>query len=214
MKKLDDIHWVDFVRGVADAGIEREIRARLEAGEGEEEARRWRRLASLARKDREREIPNEADHVRQVKAMGRLRGSGRAEPPARPLGWQTARLVFSGGGQEAPAGARSQETPARHLVFETGTFVVDVRIERQLPGATLAEPAASGVVNGQILRQSGEPQPVGDTTVLIFHGQEVVSSTVCDDSGEFQAENLPAGDLKLCLLVDRDQYIEIPLESA
>ncbi len=44
MNRIDDVHWVDFVRGLAEPQTEQKIREQLAAGTGEEEARRWRRL--------------------------------------------------------------------------------------------------------------------------------------------------------------------------
>lgn len=214
MKKTDDIRWVDFVRGVADPETEQELRARLSAGAGEEEARCWRHVAALGRSEAEGEITREGDLVRLVKAMGRLPRSPQAGPLPRPLAWLRARLVFSSGGQPSPAGARGHEAPARHLVFETEGFVVDVRFERYLEGGAAPGASSSGIVNGQIFRQADRPRPVPRTPVLVFDGVEIVRSTSCDDAGEFQAENLPTGDLRLCLLVGQGACIEIPLDPA
>ncbi len=223
MKKTDVSQWIDFVRGVAEPEVERELHRELEAGaeESRREEQRWRRVAALGARDSERQVPEAA--LRVAQAIGCLRRPDQAEPEAVPfferLGFDVLfdSLAQPTTGVRGPALAGNPFGGAadavRHLVLEADRYTVDIRFERQPdPRLTVRPGGFSGaVVAGQILYRNGETQPLPRTPVLVFSGENIVHSTLSSDSGEFHAEGLPEESLKLCLLVGVRECIEVPL---
>ncbi len=222
MKRFDIAQWVDFVRDVAEPEVERQMHRSLESGaeESRREERRWRRVAALAAKDRERQVPETA--VRVAQAIGGLRRPEESEPAAVPLFERLGfDVVFDSLSQPA-VGVRGPALAGmalggadnlRHLVLEAEGYTVDVRFERMPdPRFTVRPGGFSGaVVAGQILHKNGETKPMPRTPVLVFSGENIVCSTLSNDSGEFHAEGLPEEPLKLCLLVGHRECIEVPL---
>ena len=87
-------------------------------------------------------------------------------------------------------------------MVESGDYTVDVRLEPAVAGSSLV---------GQILRSSGEAEPLPRTPVLVFAGDDIVGSSLTSPAGEFRADGLPESPLNLCLMVGGDACIEVEL---
>lgn len=209
--RFDSDQWSDYVRGLADPSLEAAIEEQLATGNRrlEREAALWRRLAAVGHRDRERQVPEHA--VRVAKAIGSLRRGDEEVPAASWWRRLAFTVAFDSLGQPAPAGVRSLETCGRHLVFEAERFTVDVRLERRAAADAGPDRGTGVAVDGQILRCRDDEQPVPRTPVLVLSGGDIVSSTLASPEGEFHARGLPEETLNLCLLVGREECIEVPL---
>lgn len=198
MAKYDITQLSDLVRGVADPVARKSMREYLDISP---RARRQvdllERVAAVARADQEMRIPDHA--LRIVKALGSLR-----RPEAQPSrGLLPFKIAFDSFLQPAAAGTRDIQARDRQLVVHADPYRVDLRLEQ--------ESEQSSVVVGQLLRDG--IHPMSDVPVLLLAGGRVVGRSTTSEFGEFQAEGLPRQPLKLCLLIESDKNLEVPLAT-
>ena len=219
MAGFDIVQWCDFVRGVADPAIEEEMRARLETGTRSErrDAELLQRVADYGRETVDHGVPHEA--VRIAHAIGslsrpRLRRSENEDREPSLLRRLSFEVLFDSLRRPLMvAGTRSHDASGRHLVLEADNYTVDVRLESAPSPGGAARPGGSGggVLTGQIVRHDGDAQPVPRTPVLILADDTIVRRVFSKESGEFHAEGLPDGPLRVCLLPGYTEVIEISL---
>ena len=95
----------------------------------------------------------------------------------------------------------------RQLVFEAETYRVDLRLEQETD-------QPNTVIVGELLQQDeGEDRPLPQVPVWIKSGDRIVGRAMTGEFGAFQAEGLPASSLTLCLLVDDDVCVELPIRE-
>ena len=150
MKRHDrDIAWVDFVRGVADPEVERQMRQRMTSGSetDKKDIDLWQKVATLGRRDIEHKIPDEHDITRIVKAMGPMMLPTKA-PSLRRL---VAELAF--GNQLAPVGVRGGRSGQPTFGLSSRGLYVRHQGRALVPGRFPAR-WSSGVAGGKALRSS------------------------------------------------------------
>jgi hypothetical protein len=116
-----------------------------------------------------------------------------------------ARLAFNPLLEPLPAGVRSEHRPVRQLLYHAGDYSVDLRmdLERDSTAVTLV---------GQIANQAVPEHVPGRTPVFLMSGKRVVSTTICNDFGEFCLECTPKSNLRLCLpLTECGVQVEVSL---
>lgn len=202
MSKLDrDIAWVDFARGVADPETDREIRRLMTSGSetDKKDSDLWRRVAAVGRHDIERQVPH--DLTRIVKAMGSVYLPRPEEKGLPALRRMVAELTFGGGPQLV--GVRSSSAGELHSVFKSESYVFDVRVE-SLSGGSCR-------LDGQVYLQDDEGRLADEIPVYVYSGDELLTSTWCNEHGEFHSGELPQSPSKLHLLVEKDLQVELPL---
>jgi hypothetical protein len=201
----DITEWCDFVRGLVDsdraramsetlASAPRRTRRRVEA---------LRRVAEVGRADAELEIPAHA--LRGAKAIGSLWRPASAEEPEGARGgllkYLPFTVAFDSFHQPAAVGTRDLQASDRQMIFDAASYRVDVRMEHETnPPST--------VLVGELLRGA---RPVPRVPVMVLAGDRVVGRSLTGRFGEFQAEGLPADPLRLCLLLDDEECIDLPL---
>ncbi len=239
MAGFDIVQWCDFVRGVADPAIEEEMREYAATGTRPQrrDAELLRRLADYGRETEHEGVPREAVRIAHaIDSLGRPRLGrprlgrprlgrprlGRPEPEEGEEPSLLRRLSFEvlfdslsrpHLPQLAVTGTRSHGSQGRHLVLKVDKFTIDVRLVREPSPEHTVRPGGFGgsVVTGQILSRDGGVQPVPRAPVFIFAGDKIIRKILASPSGEFHAEGLPDHPLRLCLLVGRAQFIEVPL---
>lgn len=200
--------WCDYFRGVADAGATTRCAERLAAAPGALGDLGWlRRVAAVGRADAATEIPAGARRV--VRALGSVRRRGTdASAGAR---WRRLPFRVAFDSLEAPAASGVRDASPRDLgraaprqvVFESEELSVEVRVENERRDGAL--------VVGQVTRRDDPASPVADLPILLVAGQRAVASATSSALGEFYAERLPAEPLVLCLVLDDERVLELPL---
>ena len=200
MTKFEITRWCDFVRGLAEPEEAEEMRRALASPRPPREAAAMRRVAELARADRELDVPEWA--IRGAKAIGCLQRPADAAA-ASPSIWKRLafEVVFDSLLHPAAAGTRELQTWDRQIVYRSSDYTVDVRVEYETDSTVLV---------GEILRNS---RPLPEVPVLVAAGERIVARALSGEFGEFQAEDLPRDSLRLSLLVGSDERIDLPLES-
>lgn len=206
MIRYDISELCDFARGIGNAETERRVERHLERSpRTRRRVEMLRRVADVAGRDRELEIPPHA--LRMVRAIGSLRRpetTAAASPLDRVLRRLMPEVVFDSLLAPAAAGSRDIQSHERQILFRADDYTVDVRLEHE------ADPPST-VVIGQLLRRVGELHPVAKVPVLVLSDGRIVGRSLTSRFGEFQAEGLPLEPLNLCLLVENEECIEIPL---
>jgi len=198
---FDDRIWIDFVRGLPlPEGGER-LREHLETGCQQclETQKWWSRLVEVARREASYKAPEST--VRLVKAAFALK---RKAPLLSRL-TQIAVRTFDSFLEPLPAGIRGGAAPARHLLHDTGDFLVDLRLETTGRAESLT---------GQILRAGAEGVISGAGVVLVQGNDRLVAQTIANSLGEFQVEFEREDGLQLYLETDTGEIIAIALPDA
>ena len=106
-------------------------------------------------------------------------------------------------GEPAPAGRRGGQSGDRHLVYLSTDYAVDVRLDPRDH-----QPA---MLRGELLsRRDG---PVAEVPAFLLDGDEIAGYARTGSLGEFQLEADGTVDLRLCLLLDAERCIDVPLDA-
>jgi hypothetical protein len=202
MPHYDTAEWSDFVRGLIRGPKVAAMEAHLIGCEAcRRSAGLLRQVASTARVERELAPP---DHLVQwARALFTTRAQESAPVPRRLI----ARLVFDSIAAPELAGVRAQGGISRHLLYEAGTFGLDLRLEyeRGTPRVTLV---------GQILDREHPERSLSDVSIQIVRGRKEVARTLCNRFGEFQVEYEPDGRLRLYVIEQRrSRRVEVSLNG-
>ena len=101
-----------------------------------------------------------------------------------------ARLVFDSGRAPLPAGMRSQNRLSRHVLYEAGSYCLDVQLEQQ-PGSGRVS------LTGQLADRNRPPTSTADLPVRLMERKSLITSTLSNRLGEFRLEYAPARNLRL-----------------
>jgi hypothetical protein len=185
MKHFSIWQWTDFARGLVESGTARSaMEAHLSS------CRRCERLVNVlsavavtARADASYEPPQRA--IRYAQAIYSLYGPEKVSLP-RLL----ARLVYDSGRAPLPVGMRSQSRLSRHVLYEAGSYSLDVQLEHQ---------PASGLVSltGQLADRNKPATSTAELPVFLMNRKRLLSSTLSNRLGEFHLEYVPARNVRL-----------------
>jgi hypothetical protein len=202
MKHFSPEQWADYVRSAIPEAQKKTMQRHLQSGcrNCNRIARMWAEVHKLMLEEGKYSPPDSV--VRFVKghyALGR---------PRRKLSraTQVAQLIFDSFRQPLPAGIRSSQGTARHLVLRAGSMLVDMRLEpaHQSFPASLA---------GQVLDHSNPEHMIGNVPVTVRSPRKIITSTATNQFGEFQVELSMerSSNLRLDIGVDVRSPIVIPL---
>lgn len=192
MKHFGIWQWADFVR---DLG-EKEARSAM-ATHLSSRCPRCQRIVDVlrgvavtAQGERDYEPPEQA-----IRHAGAIYSLQRPEKISFPR--LVARLVHDSVREPLPAGMRAQSRASRHVLFEAGSYYLDLQLEHQ---------PASGLVTliGQLADCTRPETSTAELPVWLKERKRLVATTLCNRFGEFQLEYAPAGNLRL----------QIPLPAA
>lgn len=102
-------------------------------------------------------------------------------------------------------GIRGSASGPRQLVYEAGGYLIDLQLEQQVTGP--------GALMGQVVHAWTEGATRGAEVVLVRENS-VVGQTVANSIGEFQFDCDYWNDLKICLGISGDTFIEVLLPNA
>jgi hypothetical protein len=202
MKHYSPEQWADYSRGTAGKRQVTEMKRHLETGcrMCRQSAEMWSDVLKLAQKEIGYRPPESA--VRVAKSFFAL---SRAEE--RPsVAVRLATLVFDSLRQPQPEGVRSSSVAPRHYVYQAGSVLVDVWMERAGNGMPLS-------LTGQVLEKSQAAQKVMGLDVRLRVGNTDIASTKTNQFGEFHLElpSATASDVQLTIGDDRKIAVLIPM---
>lgn len=157
----------------------------------------WQRVAEAAHRLPASEPPEGT--VRVAKALYAAHGPQKAKGPKSLV----AQLLFDSSMAPAQAGVRSSAANSRQLLFGSGDYRVDLRIEPQDDSDTVA-------LLGQILHASKPGKNLGSVAVSLNEGKRVLAKSQTNSLGEFQLQCDLKPTLELRLMLP-DTQLAIPL---
>ena len=112
-------------------------------------------------------------------------------------------LAFDSLRGPVPVGHRGGASGDRHLVYLSSEYAVDVHL--------VPNEHQPGVLRGELL--SRNDGPIAEVPTFLLEGDEIAGYDRTGSLGEFQLETAGAVDLRLCLLLDAERCIELPIET-
>ena len=203
---FSDEQWADFVRGVADELVRKDMQVHLDSGcSACGAAFQWlHKFVQAALKEKDLEVPNGL--VQQARELF-------VTVPSR-LTWTeawealSAELIQQAGLGWQPAGVRASAAmaanPGSRMLFRAGDYVVDLQVEPPSSGN-------GGEIVGQIANERAQETLDGVIVEVIVPGR-IVSETATNRFGEFVIEYAQTRNATLRFaLAHRRQRIDLPL---
>lgn len=190
---FDDDAWHSFVRGIPPASHEQAMRAHLDLGcaECQRAHETWRRFVEVS----DATTDSEDRFAKAVLAL-------RRRIPFRPGLALLAERVFDSFQDPSPVGIRGSASAPRQLVYEAGGYVIDLQLEQRTDGP--------GALTGQVVHAWSEGAARGAGIVLVRE-DSMVGLTVANSIGEFQFDCECWDNLKICLGIADETFIEVKL---
>jgi hypothetical protein len=207
MEHFSERPWADFVRGISEPEITKDIKAHLAAdcSKCKTALDAWSRVRRLA---------SEEDAYAPPENLVRLAKLGFASKPAHqlrartPANWTLANLVFNSFMQPLPAGVRSSAAlSAWQVVYEAEALTVDLRFGHRAQSKTIH-------LVGQVFDKRAVRVWQTDATIELAteHGQ-LVATTAVNAMGEFHIEFKPQDHLWLSVKAAGRNTVRIPLTN-
>lgn len=187
MKHFSIWQWTDYVRVLGDDVDRSAMASHLSSGcaRCQRTVNVLRGVVSTARGEADYEPPQHAIlYAHTIYSLSR--------PERTSLPRLVARLVHDSIREPLPAGMRAGERSSRHVLYEAGSYCLDLQLEQQL---------ASGLVTliGQLADRNQPAASIADVPVWLMERKNLVAGTFSNPFGEFQLEYAPARDLQLCV---------------
>jgi hypothetical protein len=205
--------WADFARQVVGEREKAKMQSHLEDGCGKcsKVLGLWQRVHQFSRHERSYQPPDSA--VRSMVGTFAIRGPRKAGRTVRSI----AELLFDSSRSPLPTGVRSSGTVSRQLLYGTGDYRIDVRIEARADSDKVA-------VVGQVLNSGDPDENVGVVPVTLVRAGKALTESLTSPFGEFDVEcdrrgpfelrvTLPSQVLTLPLIQTEFAATEIPLKS-
>lgn len=180
MKHFSIWQWTDFARGVAeDQAAHSAMETHLSSCQRcKRLVNVLRKMAVAARADAGYEPPERA--IRYAQAIYSLYGPEKVSLPRL-----VARLVYDSARAPLPVGMRAQNRLSRHVLYEAGSYSLDVQLEH-LPGSGLVS------LTGQLADRNKPATSTASLAVMLMERKRLISSTLSNRLGEFHLECIPA----------------------
>ena len=91
---------------------------------------------------------------------------------------------------------------SRHLVYNANRFSLDLRLDFSSEGEL--------TVTGQIVEQEGVPLP--RVPAFLIASDQLLARSMSGCLGEFRMTCKPTDNLRLCLSLDDQQLVEVPVD--
>ena len=199
MNHFDIADWTDYARNLIEDDRKGAMDDHLASGCARcgRTLSALERVVTLARDDLQQPLPEHA--MRSVKALSAIHLPERA-PKLVSLALQ---LAFDSFLEPAPAGTRGLELSSRHLVYYAQNYALDLRLEYEADTEMLQ-------LGGEILdRKFG---PVSNVPTFLIADDQVVSRSTSGDLGEFNMTCDNEGSIRLCLVMNDDECIDVSLD--
>jgi hypothetical protein len=197
---FDDDAWQSFVRGILSASKKQAMQSHLDRGcaECQRSYESWRRFVETTSSEGSVATADSANSLAKT-VFALLR-----RIPFRAGLALLAEPVFDSFRDLAPAGIRGAAAAPRQLVYEAGGYLIDLQLEQQ---------AGPGALTGQVVHACTEGATRGAGVVLL-RDDSVVGQTVANSIGEFQLDCENWDNLKICLRLVDETFIEVKLPQA
>ena len=198
---FDDEAWHGFVRGILPATDEQVMRAHLDRGcaECRESLAIWSRFVKTASREGFDATTSSANGF--AEAVFAL----RRKVPFRAGVALFAQRVFDSLRDPSPVGIRGSAAAPRQLEYEAGGYLIDLQLEQTGVGF--------GTLTGQVVHAWTDGATRGAAVVLVRE-DSVVGQTVANSIGEFQLDCENWDNLKICLGLVDETFIEVKLPDA
>jgi hypothetical protein len=196
MRHYASEQWVDFARNIIEEKQRMQMQEHVATGCKKclKLMTVWIRFQQAAQSESKYQVSDGA--VRTVRAAF----TGRPAKASKNV----ARLLLDNSRRPLLAGVRSAGTQPRHLLYGTGRYRIDVRIEPQLDSDQVA-------VVGQILNSQSPSESLGNLPVTLLKGQRVLAKVLTNSSGEFQVECSLDGGFRVSVVLPSGEEIGLPL---
>jgi len=199
-KHFSNEELADFVRHTLP--VDRRNAMELHLGEGCRKCKNslemWQAVLACAGAERSYDPPDSA--VRTVKGLFAL-----YKPVKRlPRALEAARLVFDSFRQPLPAGVRAGSRPPRQVLYKSGRYWVDMRLEKAPTSDRLT-------LVGQILDASSPNKGLNDVPVFFLSGSRELARTATNRFGEFHLEVSAGRCPRVCVGVTKGKAVVVPL---
>jgi hypothetical protein len=202
MSHFDVIALSDFVRGVAPAGDRGRIDRHLADGCARcSQTVDWlRRFSAVASEDVRYEPP--------VSALRIARAAFATSPwRIRSLPVLNGRITFDSFLAPLAAGVRGPEAGiTRFVLYEAGDFALDLQFDR-------TNERSGVVLMGQVANRRAPRTTLAALPVLVTKGPTVVTSSICNEFGEFHLEYEPRRGLQLQIPIESEWRIELSFDD-
>jgi hypothetical protein len=200
MRHFELGEWADFARGVVDEERKETMNSHLESGckSCGKVLKLWQRVSAIGRHTSAYEPPENT--VRNAKAAVRFHPRKESVKFLR----QPSKLLFDSQLHPQWAGVRSNESSVRQLLFESGDFNVDIRIEP-------IEDTVKVALIGQVLNARDLESQFMTAPVSLLKGAHRVVETVTNQFGEFRLEFILQEGLQLGILVPEGIELRVPV---
>ena len=115
----------------------------------------------------------------------------------------TASLVFDSFNEPSPQGVRSGGSSSRQLLYQAGSFVVDLYLE-VIPDSNRIS------LMGQVLHYRKPQDPVSNVPVILVKGKDHLEQTSTNDHGEFSLELEPDRKHRLAVVINDKRIVVVP----
>lgn len=200
MKHFTKEEWADFARNVIGKDKREVMQSHLETGcrQCEGVASLWTRVHEAARREATYEPPEAA--LRTAKAMYAIHGKSSMRVPKPTI----AQLLFDSLQIPLLAGVRSAAADVRQLLYGSGDYRVDLRLEPQVDSEQIS-------VVGQLLNSVDPSASVDAVPVALLKGSKVVAESTTNRFGEFHLDTELGKNLQLRVSVPQGPEFSIPL---
>src|SRR4029077_5638462 len=192
--------WADFARGVVEGERRTAMHSHLDTGCKSCGAvlSLWQRVHDIARRELAYEPP--ASALRYSKAAFTL----HRPPETHPKRAGRAKLLFDSFLQPQLAGVRSGDAAVRQLLYGTGDYHIDIRIEPQ-------EDSEKVSLVGQVLNANDVDQHLNSAPVALLHAGRVRAETVTTRCGESRLECDVKSGLQLRVRLPHGNEVRVPV---
>jgi hypothetical protein len=200
MKHFTKEEWADFARNVVGKDKREAMQSHLETGckPCEGAATLWKRVHEVAQREAAYEPPEAT--LRTVKAMYAIHGKSSMKASKRTV----AQLLFDSLQTPLQAGVRSAAADVRQLLYGSGDYRVDLRLEPQVDSDRIS-------VVGQLLNSVDPSASVDAVPVALLKGNRVVAESTTNRFGEFHLDTELGKNLQLRVAVPQGPEFSIPL---
>jgi len=115
-------------------------------------------------------------------------------------------FLFDSQEQAAGDGVRNSVIATRQLLFRIGSVFVDLELGRE-------SDSNRGSIIGQMLDSSRPGHPLSGIRIALLDRDRPVASASSNDHGEFRFHFVLKDNLKLCVELDRDKPVHLPITN-
>jgi hypothetical protein len=207
MEHFSERPWADFVRGISEPEISKDIKAHLAAdcSKCKTALDAWSRVQKLASAEDAYAPPENLVRLVKPGFASKLGHQSRAWIPAN---WTVANMVFDSFAQPLPVGVRSSAAlSAWQVVYEAEGLTVDLRFGHRAQSKTVH-------LVGQVFDKRAVRLSQSDATIEVSTEQNhVLATTAVNAMGEFHIEFKPQDHLWLSVKAAERNIVRIPLTN-